>query len=109
MPRCRLFAIDDALKEVVPNALYSKHLFGTSVSVSVVKFVLPGGPGLEAKSHAHGEEATLQVKGGCSVFVEKEHHGAPVEIPMGAGTAMVIPAQAMHFGTNIFDASGMSL
>lgn len=109
MKRCRLFAIDHALKEVVPSALYSKHLFGTTVSVSVVKFVLPGGPALEAKAHAHGEEASLQVRGSCSVFVSGDDRDAHTEVRMAEGEAMLIPAATVHFGTNCFDAAGVSL
>jgi len=109
MAKCRLFAIDDDLKEIVPNGLYSKHLFGATVSVSVVKFVMPAGPTLEAKAHTHGEEASLQMRGGCSVFVGSGDRRADEECPMAQGEAMLIPARTPHYGTNTFDRGGVSM
>jgi hypothetical protein len=109
MSKCRLFALDHNLKEVVPNALYSKHLFGTTLSVSVVKFILPGGPAVEAKAHAHGEEASLQVRGACSVFLASGEPGADPEFPMAEGEAMLIPAGILHYGTNSMDAQGVCM
>lgn len=109
MARCRVFAIDDNLKEVVPRGLYSKHLFGTGVSVSVVKFVKPEGPHVQAKSHTHGEEASLQIKGACSVFVGSGAHLGDPEYPMVQGEAMLIPAQTAHYGSNLFDEAGVCM
>ena len=121
MAKCRVFAIDDNLKEVVPQGLYSKHLFGTGVSVSVVKFVTPQGPLVQAKSHSHGEEASLQIKGACSVFVGAglgagtgvragtgTDPGDP-EYPMAQGAAMLIPAQLAHYGSNSFSEEGVCM
>ncbi len=99
MAKCRVFAIDENLKEVVPQGLYSKHLFGTTVSVSVVKFVMPQGPAVQAKSHSHGEEASLQIKGACSVFMGAGTNAADPEYPMAQGEAMLIPARAAHYGS----------
>ena len=96
MAKCRVFAIDDNLKEVVPQGLYSKHLFGMAVSVSVVKFVTPQGPQVHAKSHAHGEEASLQIKGACSVFVGAGTNPGDPEYPMAQGAAMLIPAPSQQ-------------
>lgn len=109
MAKCRVFAIDDNLKEVVPHGLYSKHLFGTRVSVSVVKFVTPQGPYVQAKSHSHGEEASLQLKGACSVFVGSGTSPADPEYPMEQGAAMLIPAQVAHYGSNRFSEEGVCL
>lgn len=109
MAKCRVFAIDDNLKEVVPHGLYSKHLFGTAVSVSVVKFVTPQGPSVQAKSHSHGEEASLQIKGACSVFVGAGTNPADPEYPLAQGEAMLIPARAAHYGSNSFGAEGVSM
>jgi quercetin dioxygenase-like cupin family protein len=109
MAKCRVFAIDDNLKEVVPQGLYSKHLFGTAGSVSVVKFVTPRGPHVQAKSHSHGEEATLQIKGACTVFVGAGANPADPEYPMAQGEAMLIPARAAHYGSNSFGAEGVSM
>ncbi len=113
MAKCRVFAIDDNLKEVVPQGLYSKHLFGTAVSVSVVKFVTPQGPHVQAKSHSHGEEASLQIKGACSVFVGTGTGAgtdlADPEYPMAQGAAMLIPAQLAHYGSNSFSEEGVCM
>jgi hypothetical protein len=118
MAKCRVFAIDDNLKEVVPQGLYSKHLFGTAVSVSVVKFVTPQGPLVQAKSHSHGEEASLQIKGACSVFVgvgaglgagAGVRAGTDPDYPMAQGAAMLIPAQLAHYGSNSFSEEGVCM
>jgi quercetin dioxygenase-like cupin family protein len=109
MAKCRVFAIDDNLREVVPHGLYSKHLFGTAVSVSVVKFVAPQGLHVQAKSHSHGEEASLQIKGACSVFVGAGTSPADPVYPMAQGEAMLIPARAAHYGSNSFGAEGVSM
>jgi quercetin dioxygenase-like cupin family protein len=109
MAKCRVFAIDDHLKEVVPQGLYSKHLFGTGVSVSVVKFVTPQGPHVQAKSHTHGEEASLQIEGACSVFVGAGANPGDPEYPMDQGEAMLIPAKVAHYGSNRFSEEGVSL
>jgi quercetin dioxygenase-like cupin family protein len=109
MAKCRVFAIDDDLKEVVPQGLYSKHLFGTTLSVSVVKFVTPQGPHIQAKSHSHGEEASLQIKGACSVFMDAGRNGGDPEYLMAQGEAMLIPAGAAHYGSNAFGREGVSM
>ncbi|NYE24759.1 cupin domain-containing protein [Pigmentiphaga litoralis] len=108
MAKCRVFGIDDSLKEVVPGGLYMKHLFGKHISVAVVKFVEGAGRDLPAKAHAHGEEASLQVSGGCSVF---EGLGAPgdLEFVMDEGDALIIPGDVMHYGGNRFEPAGISL
>jgi quercetin dioxygenase-like cupin family protein len=108
MPKCRVFAIDHDLKEVVADGLYGKHLFGRDISVSVVKFVLPGAPGLPAKAHHHGEEVSLQLRGGCTVYQGQGQHG-DAAYAMEEGDVLVIPAGSDHYGTNSFDGSGMSL
>lgn len=108
MNKCRVFAIDHSLKQVVENGLYTKHLNGESISVSVVKFVEEKGTALPAKSHAHGEEASLQLFGACSVF---KGEGLPTdhETRMEAGTAMLIPAEQPHYGSNRFGGEGISM
>lgn len=108
MAKCRVFAIEHDLKEIVADGLYSKHLFGRDISVSVVKFVEAAGRELPAKSHAHGEEASLQIVGGCSVF---EGLGATDDPAVGmvARSAMIIPAQQMHYGSNDFGPEGVSM
>ena len=108
MPKCRIFAIDHGLKQVVADGLYTKHLNGESISVSVVKFVEAKGAELPAKSHFHGEEASLQLFGACSVF---EGQGEPGdrETRMAAGSAMLIPLEQPHYGSNSFGAEGLSM
>jgi len=108
MPKCRTFAIDHNLKEVVPNGLYMKHMFGQTMSVAVVKFVEDAGQDLPAKSHKHGEEVSLQFSGACSVL---EGLGEPGdhENVMEEGTALLIPAELMHYGRNRFEPDGVSM
>jgi len=108
MPKCRVFAIDHNLKEVVANGLYMKHMFGQSMSVAVVKFVEKEGANLPAKAHQHGEEASLQFSGACSVF---EGLGEPGdrENRMAQGDALIIPAELMHYGSNRFEPDGISM
>lgn len=108
MAKCRLFAIDDSLKEAVKNGLYLKHYFGTNVSVSVVKFVEEEGRNLPAKSHTHGEEASLQLVGGCSVFEGLGEDGDREHV-MQRGDAIMIPADLSHYGSNTFEAEGVSM
>ncbi len=109
MAKCRIFAIDDNLKEVVAGGLYGKHLFGATVSVAVVKFVEERGRDLPAKSHSHGEEASLQLAGGCSVFESSDSETSDFESVMNSGDALIIPANAMHYGSNTFGPEGVSL
>lgn len=108
MAKCRVFAIDQGLKEIVADGLYSKHLFGQNISVSVVKFVEEKGHDLPAKSHHHGEEASLQIVGECSVF---EGQGEPGdrEVKMLSRSAMIIPGELDHYGSNRFGAEGVSM
>lgn len=111
MPKCRVFAIDDNLKEIVADGLYGKHMFGASISVAVVKFVAEKGHDLPAKAHSHGEEASLQLVGGCSVFESNDSDDEQVdwESVMDSGDALIIPANAMHYGSNRFGHEGVSL
>lgn len=108
MAKCRVFGIDSNLKEVVADGLYMKHMFGENVSVAVVKFVEAAGAELPAKGHAHGEEASLQVSGSCSVFEGVGAHGDR-EYIMEQGDALIIPADVMHYGKNRFEPAGISL
>lgn len=108
MAKCRLFAIDDSLKEIVKDGLYSKHYFGSNVSVAVVKFVEKEGVNLPAKSHSHGEEASLQFVGGCSVFEGLGEEGDR-EHAMSRGDAIIIPANLEHYGSNRFESEGVSM
>jgi len=107
MARCRIFSIDDELLPVVEGGLYTKNFSTPRMSVSVVKFVAPGGAALKARAHSHGEEASLQLTGGCSVFQPEDHPDA--EFRMEAGDTLLIPAGSAHYGTNRFDSAGVSM
>jgi hypothetical protein len=109
MPQCRVFAIDDNLKEIVADGLYGKHLFGRTLSVAVVKFVASRGADLPAKPHSHGEEASLQITGSCSVYEGVASPAVDPEVPMAQGDALIIPAGCMHYGANRFGPEGVSL
>jgi len=108
MPKCRIFGIDDGLKQVVANGLYMKTYIGESISVAVIKFVEEAGHELPAKAHDHGEEVSLQVSGGCSIF-EVRSGEADVERVMNAGSAVIIPAGLSHYGVNRFEPAGISM
>ena len=109
MPQCQVFSFTEDLNEVVPGGLYMQAVVGEALSVGVVNFRQPGGPGIAAKAHSHGEEATLQIRGGCTVNL-----GWSVETPDGSveleeGRVMVMPADQPHSGINRYDAEGMCL
>src|SRR5271155_4473167 len=100
MARCRIFSIDSDLVPIVEDGLYTKNFSTARISVSVVKFVAANGAALKARSHSHGEEASLQIVGGCSVFQPDDHPEA--EFRMDAGDALLIPAGTEHYGNNRF-------
>lgn len=109
MARCQVFSFADPDQEVVPGGLYMAAVVGVRLSVGVVNFRLPEGPGIAAKAHAHGAEATLQLRGGCTVNL-----GWQVDSPEGAveleeGCVMLMPAEQPHSGINRYDAEGMCL
>ncbi|HTW89171.1 MAG TPA: hypothetical protein VMD75_14305 [Candidatus Binataceae bacterium] len=107
MSRCRIFSIDDDLLPVVEGGLYTKNFSTPRMSVSVVKFVSPGGVSLKGRPHSHGEEASFQIEGGCSVFQPDDVPGA--EFRMETGDVLLIPAGSAHYGTNRFGAAGISM
>ncbi|MFM0002865.1 MULTISPECIES: cupin domain-containing protein [Paraburkholderia] len=108
MPKCRIFGVDHALKEVVADGLYMKTMIGETMSVAVIKFVETAGHGLPANAHSHGEEASLQIKGGCSIF-EVHDNGAEIERRLNTGEGMIIPAGLSHYGVNTYEGAGMSM
>lgn len=108
MAKCRVFGIDHGLKTVVENGLYMKTMIGETMSVAVIKFVEQEGTNLPAKAHDHGEEASLQVLGSCSIFEVRP--GTPdVERKLAQGDAMIIPAGLSHYGKNRYGAEGVSM
>ncbi|WP_250508114.1 cupin [Caballeronia sp. GAFFF3] len=108
MSKCKVFGIDHGLKEVVADGLYMKTMIGETMSVAVIKFVEAAGRELPAKPHSHGEEASLQVRGACSIY-EVHPDGTEVEQTMHPGEGMIIPANLSHYGVNKFEGAGMSM
>lgn len=108
MSKCKVFTIDDALHEVVPDGLYMKSLVGDSLSVAVVKFVEKAGRELPAKAHSHGEEASLQLVGGCTISAEDQTL-TQRDVRMTDGDAVMIPAGLSHYGVNRFGGEGVSM
>ncbi|QGZ64747.1 cupin domain-containing protein [Paraburkholderia acidisoli] len=108
MAKCRVFGIDHGLKTVVENGLYMKTMIGETMSVAVIKFVEQEGTNLPAKAHDHGEEASLQVLGSCSIF-EVRPDTPDVERTLAQGDAMIIPAGLSHYGKNRYGAEGVSM
>lgn len=109
MPKCATFSFRNGLIEMVPDALYMRSLVGETMSIGVVKFVAPGAKKLPAKEHAHGEEATLQVDGGCAVFQGIVGEAPKHEVALEEGTVMIIPADEPHYGENSYGSTGVSL
>ena len=108
MAKCRVFGIDHGLRTVVENGLYMKTMIGETMSVAVIKFVEQEGRNLPAKAHDHGEEASLQVLGSCSIF-EVRPDTPDVERTLAQGDAMIIPAGLSHYGKNRYGAEGVSM
>jgi hypothetical protein len=109
MQKCKVFSFVDNLQEVSPGALFMTSVVGETMSVGLVKFQAPNALALPVKEHAHGEEASLQINGGCAVF-----QGIAGEPPLNAvqtneGTVMIVPADSPHYGNNTYDASGLSV
>ncbi len=67
MAKCQRFSFQDGLTVVAPGALQTTSVVGETLSVGVVKFTAPGARELPVKEHAHGEEASLQIYGGCVI------------------------------------------
>lgn len=106
---CQMFSFADPDQVVLADGLYMSAVVGEALSVGVVNFRLPRGPEVAPKSHAHGEELTLQLRGGCRVNL-----GESVETPDGAveleaGRVMLMPAERAHSGLNRYDADGWCL
>ncbi|HEY0297339.1 MAG TPA: cupin domain-containing protein [Bordetella sp.] len=109
MSKCQLFSFSEDLREVVPGGLYMQSVVGETMSVGVINFRLPAGPGIEPKSHAHGEECTLQIRGGCTVNLGHSVTEPEGSVLLEEGSVMVMPAEQAHSGINHFDAQGWSL
>jgi hypothetical protein len=102
MTVCTIFSFTDDLPQVVENGLYVRPVVGDSLSIGVVKFTEPNGPAIAAKSHSHGEEATLQLAGGCRILLSAEVGDESVGTEMNPGTVVIMPAEQPHYGINTF-------
>jgi hypothetical protein len=109
MPKCKVFSFRDDLIEVVPKALYMRSVVGDTMSVGVVKFIAPEAKKLPSKEHAHGEEASLQIEGGCTVYQGVVGEPPEHKVELEAGTVMIVPADYLHYGENRYSANGVSL
>lgn len=91
----RIFKVnDEGLKEVIPGALYMKHMYGADMSVALFKFMKGKGGQAPAETHKHGEEVGLVLKGAARVY------GADgEEYVLKAGDAIIIPAGWEHSGS----------
>jgi hypothetical protein len=109
MSKCTVFSFVDDLIEVAPGALFMRSVVGETMSIGVVKFQAPNALALPVKEHAHGEEASLQINGGCAVFQGIAGEQADNEVQTGEGTVMIVPADQPHYGVNSYDAAGLSV
>jgi len=95
MEKPRIFRVyDDDLREVVPGALFMKHMFGDDMSVALFKFEKGKGGDAPAEVHSHGEEVGLVLKGTARVY---DTNGT--EYVVKAGEAIIIPKGWEHSGT----------
>jgi quercetin dioxygenase-like cupin family protein len=109
MAKCIRFSFADDLPPIVEGGLYMRAVVGDSLSVGVVKFVAEKGAAIPAKSHAHGEEASLQIEGGCTVSLGDAVVEDNSAVELDDGLLMLMPAQQPHYGVNRFSANGISL
>lgn len=91
----RLFRVnDEGLKEVVPGALYMKHINGADMGVALFKFMKGKGSDAPADVHSHGEEVGIVLKGTARV------HGTDgTEYVLNVGDAIIIPKGWEHSGS----------
>ena len=82
---------------------------GEALSVGVVNFRLPKGPDIAPKAHNHGEEITLQIKGGCTVNLGWSVEEPESSVELEEGLVMIMPTDMPHSGINRFDPDGMCL
>jgi hypothetical protein len=109
LAKCTVFSFVDGLKEVAPGALFMTSVVGETMSVGLVKFQAPNALALPVKEHAHGEEASLQLRGGCAVFQGIAGEPPLNAVETGEGTVMIVPADQPHYGNNSYDDDGLSV
>ena len=91
---CILKADRDDTREVVPGALYMKHMF--SQAFSIAYYEVPAGAGSKApvRAHSHGEEVAV-VLSGSGTFETQDGERCAI----GPGDVLVIPAGVEHWGS----------
>ena len=109
MSKCQIFSFTDDLDEVVADGLYMRAVVGEAMSIGVVNFRMRKGSDLAIKAHAHGEEVTLQLRGGCAVNLGWDPSKPERTVQLEEGVVMLMPAQQPHSGVNRFDADGWCL
>ena len=95
MDKPRMFNVNtNDVKEVVPGALFMKHMFGDDMSIALFQFAKGMGSAAPAELHSHGEEIGLVLKGTARV------HGTDgSEYVIRAGEGIVIPKGWKHSGS----------
>tara|TARA_Y100000815_G_scaffold209751_1_gene193983 strand:+ start:84 stop:494 length:411 start_codon:yes stop_codon:yes gene_type:complete len=106
---CQIFSFADPDQEVIPEGLYMSTVVGDALSVGVVSVRQKAGSNIPQKAHAHGEEMTLQITGGCTVDIGPDVAAPEDSLALEAGTVMVMPKDVHHSGRNRFDAGGLCL
>lgn len=109
MPKCQLFSFTGDLIEMVPGALQMRSVVGETLSFGVVRFTLPKAEELPSKHHDHGEEASFQIMGGCTISMGEVGGALSNQIEMSEGSLTFIPADEPHYGANKYDAQGVSM
>jgi quercetin dioxygenase-like cupin family protein len=109
MAKCIRFSFVDDLPAIVEDGLFMRAVVGDSLSVGVVKFVANKGAAIPAKPHAHGEEASLQIEGGCRVSLGDTVADGNQAVELDSGNLMLMPAQQPHYGVNRFSDRGICL
>lgn len=110
MAKCQIFSFTQDLNEVIRDGLYMQAVVGETMSIGVVHFVSQNGPGIKSQAHAHGEEVTLQIRGGCTVYLGSDVQGfSDPSVELESGRVMTMPADQSHYGVNRFNPDGQCL
>lgn len=91
---CILKADRADTREVVPGALFMKHMFSRDFSIAY--YEVPAGAGNRApvRAHSHGEEVAIVLSGSGSFET-----AAGERCAIGPGDVLVIPANVEHWGS----------
>ncbi|WP_448507601.1 cupin domain-containing protein [Immundisolibacter sp.] len=91
---CILKADRSHTREVVPGALFMKHMFSRDFSIAY--YEVPAGAGNKApvRAHSHGEEVAIVLSGSGNFET-----AAGERCAIGAGDVLVIPADVEHWGS----------